>query len=69
MSTGKIYSVEPRHEGGYSVKADGGKKASAIVRTQAEGIAEAKRLNPDAKPNVARVEKTAGGGPNKFRKS
>ncbi len=68
MSTGKIYTVEPREEGGYAVTAEGGKKASAILPTQAKAIAEAKRLNPDAKPSVARVEVTAGGKPDKFRK-
>jgi hypothetical protein len=52
MATNKIYNVEPREEG-YAVIADGGKKASALTRTQAEGIAEARRLNPNAKPNVA----------------
>ncbi|WP_263381410.1 DUF2188 domain-containing protein [Granulicella arctica] len=68
MATKKVYNVEPREEG-YAVIADGGKKASALTRTQAEGIAEARRLNPTAKPNVARVEQTQGGGPDKYRKN
>jgi hypothetical protein len=68
MATDKIYNVEPREEG-YAVIADGGKKASALTRTQAEGIAEARRLNPNAKPNVARVERTQGGGPDRYRKN
>ncbi len=66
--TDKIYNVEPREEG-YAVIADGAERASALTRTQAEAIAKAKELNPNAKPNVARVEKTKGGGPDKFRKS
>ena len=68
MATNKIYNVEPRDEG-YAVIADGADKASALTRTKAEGIAEARRLNPNAKPNVARVEQTHGGGPGRYRKN
>lgn len=68
MPTGKISSVEHNGRGGYAVNAKGGQKASAILLTQAKAIAEAKRLNPNAKPSVARVENTAGGKADKFRK-
>ena len=68
MATDKIYNVEPRDEG-YAVIADGAERASKLTDTQAEGIAEAKRLNPNAKPNVARVRQVAGGGPDKYRKN
>jgi hypothetical protein len=61
MPTRKIYTVEPNEGGGYAVKADAGRKASAILPTQAKAIAEAKRLNRNAKPSVTRVEKTVGG--------
>jgi len=67
MSTGKIYNVEKREEG-YAVVADGGKKASALTDTQAEGIKEARRLNSNAKPNVAR-SRTCLAGPDKYRKN
>lgn len=54
MGTGKEYFVEPV-ETGYSVKAQGAKRASNILPTQKEAIARAHELNPDLKPHVARV--------------
>jgi hypothetical protein len=68
MATKKTYYVEPRDEG-YAVVAENAERASVLTRTQAQAqaIAEAKRLNPDKKPHVARVETTSKGKPDKFR--
>ena len=65
---GNIY-VEPRDEGGYSVKREGAKRASAVLPTQKEAIARARELEPGKQPNVARVRNVSGRGPDKFRKS
>jgi uncharacterized protein YdaT len=67
MGTGKKYYVEPADEG-YSVRAEGARRASAVLRTQKEAIERAKELNPDLKPHVARVRHTAGGHPDQFEK-
>lgn len=67
MGTGKRYFVEPT-KGGFSVKAEGAKKASAVLSTQKAAIARAKELNPNAKPNVARVLHTSAGHPDQFEK-
>lgn len=67
MGTGKEYYVEPT-DGGYSVKAQGAKRASAILRTQKEAIEKAKELNPELKPHVARVRHTTVGHPDQFEK-
>lgn len=65
---GNVY-VEPHEGGGYSVKREGAKRASAVLPTQKEAIARARELQPDKKPNVARVRETPGGDPDKFRKA
>lgn len=65
--TDKSYYIEPRDRG-YAVMAEDAERASALTRTQAQAIAEAKRLNPDKKPHIARVETTKKGKPDKFRK-
>jgi uncharacterized protein YdaT len=67
MGAGKEYYVEPVDDG-YSVKAAGAKRASAILPTQKEAIEKAKELNPDLKPHVARVRNTAVGHPDQFEK-
>jgi len=67
MGTEKEYYVEPVDDG-YSVKAAGAKRASAILPTQKEAIEKAKELNPDLKPHVTRVRNTAVGHPDQFEK-
>ena len=63
---GNIY-VEPHENGGFAVKREGAKRASAVLPTQKEAIARAKELEPDKKPSVARVRNVSGGSPDKFR--
>ncbi|MBE7198939.1 MAG: DUF2188 domain-containing protein [Parafilimonas terrae] len=65
---GNIY-VEPREEGDFAVRREHSKRASAVLPTQREAIARAKELEPDKKPNVARVRNTKAGGPDQFRKT
>jgi hypothetical protein len=60
--------VEQRPEGDYAVRRGDAARASAVRPTQAEAIAEAKRLNPDTPPLVERVRYTTGGKPDKWRK-
>jgi len=67
MTTKKQYFVEPADEG-YSVKAEGAKRASAILPTQRLAIEKAKELNPELKPHVARVRHTTVGHPDHFEK-
>ncbi|HXW21001.1 MAG TPA: DUF2188 domain-containing protein [Roseiarcus sp.] len=59
--------VERRPQRDYAVRLGRAKRASAVLPTQAEAIARAKQLNPRARPLVARVRKTRGGGPDKWR--
>jgi uncharacterized protein YdaT len=68
MGTGKQYFVEPAEGGGFAVKAEGAKKASAILQTQKEAIEKAKEFNPEKKPHVARVRQTNAGHPDQFEK-
>ena len=65
---GNIY-VEPHDGGGFAVKREGAKRASAVKPTQKEAIVRAKEIAPDKKPNVARVRNAHGGGPDQFRKT
>jgi hypothetical protein len=61
--------VEPRQEGGFSVKKTGAKRASAVTPTQGEGIKEAKSFDPNKKPHIARVRTTKAGKPGQLRKT
>lgn len=63
---GNIY-VEPREQGDYAVRREGSKRASDVLPTQKAVIERARELEPDKKPNVARVRNTKAGGPNQFR--
>lgn len=67
MSTDKHYFIEQNEEGKYAVRADGSEHASSVHNTQAEAIAEAKRLNPTGHPNVERVRNVPSGGRDKWR--
>lgn len=65
---GNIY-VEPREQGDYAVRREGSKRASDVLPTQKQAIERARELEPEKRPNVARVRKTEAGGPNRFRKA
>ena len=65
---GNIY-VEPRDQGDYAVRREGSRRASDVLPTQKAAIERARELEPDKKPNVARVRNTSAGGPDQFRKT
>jgi hypothetical protein len=66
MSNHKMF-VEPRDVGGYSVKRENAKRASAVAGTQAEAIAIGTNMNDGVKPHIARVRHTSKGKPDQFR--
>ncbi len=66
MSKDKIF-IEPRADGGFGAKHEGGKRAVVTGDTQREVIQETKAKYPDAAVHVARV-RDVGPGPDKFRK-
>jgi hypothetical protein len=59
--------IEQRPDGRYNVSKPNADRPSAVTNTQAEGIARAKELNPDAAIHVERV-KDIGPGRDKWRK-
>ena len=65
---GNIY-VEPRDQGDYAVRREGSKRASDVLPTQKAAIERALELEPNKKPNVARVRNTSAGGPDQYRKT
>jgi hypothetical protein len=67
MSKDKIF-IEPRADGGFGAKHEGGKRAVVTATTQREVIQETKSKYPDATVHVARV-RNVGPGPDKFRKA
>lgn len=58
--------IEPRPGGGYAVSKPGAQRASALVRTQYDGMKSADSRGLTAVP--ARVRTTKNGGPNQFRR-
>jgi hypothetical protein len=66
MAKTKIF-IEPRAEGGFTAKHEGGKRAVIQAETQAEVIEQTKAKYPGAEVHVARV-RNVGAGPDKFRK-
>jgi hypothetical protein len=60
--------VERREQGDYAVRRDNAERASAVLPTQAEAIAQARELNPETPPLVERVRYTDAGKPDKWRK-
>lgn len=67
MAKDKIF-VEPRPEGGFGAKHEGGKRSVVTGETQREVVQETKAKYPDATVQAARV-RNAGPGPDKFRKT
>ena len=65
--TEKIF-VERRPEGDYAVRRPNSQRASVVEPTQADAIAEARRLNLNGPVLVERVRTTHVGKPDKWRK-
>lgn len=59
--------IEQREDGRYNVSRPNADRASAVTNTQAEGIARARELDPNAAIHVERVW-DIGPGPDKWRK-
>jgi len=62
------FFIEQRPEGDYAVRKPKSDRASAVEPTQAEAIARARQMNPNATIHVERVRHTDGGSPDKWRK-
>jgi hypothetical protein len=60
--------IERTEDGRYSAKKGGASRASAIEDTQADAIARAKQIDPNAPIHVERVRDTDRGSPDKWRK-
>ncbi|MFM0292245.1 DUF2188 domain-containing protein [Paraburkholderia sp. RL17-380-BIE-A] len=60
--------IERRDDKKFAVRKAGSERASAVTQTQAEAIARAKELNPEAAIHVERVRTTTVGKPDKWRK-
>jgi hypothetical protein len=67
MSDKKVY-IERRPEGDYAVRRPNAERASAVEPTQAEAIARARQIEPNAPILVERVRHTPAGKPDKWRK-
>ena len=61
------FFIEQRDDGRYNVSKPDASRPSAVTDTQAEGIARAKEMNPDAAIHVERV-RDVGPGRDKWRK-
>ena len=66
MTKAKIF-IEPRPNGGFGAKHEGGKRAVIVEQRQGDVIQQTKAKYPDAAIHVARV-RDVGAGPDKFRK-
>ena len=62
------FYIERRDDGDYAVRRGGSQCASAIEDTQAEAIARARQIDPEAAIHVERVRNTDIGSPDKWRK-
>jgi hypothetical protein len=68
MSNDNHFVERRPNQGDYAVRKPNSERASAVLPTQAEAIARAKGLNPDAAIHVERVRNTNHGSPDKWRK-
>ena len=59
--------IERRPDGRYSVEKPDASRASAVTKTQADAIAHARAMDPDAALHVERV-RNVGPGRDKWRK-
>ena len=66
MSKKELY-VEQRPEGDYAVRRPGADRASVVTGTQAEAIAAAREIEPNAAIHVERVRDTNRGSRDKWR--
>jgi len=60
--------VERRSQGDFAVRKPNADRASAVLPTQADAIARARQLDPEAAIHVERVRTTTKGGPDQWRK-
>ena len=60
--------IERGPEGNYAVRHGGARRARAVEPTQAEAIARAQQIAPDAAIHVERVRNTTVGSRDKWRK-
>jgi hypothetical protein len=60
--------VERRDQGDFALRKANSQRASVVADTQAEAIAGAYKLDPDATVLVERVRRTSVGKPDKWRK-
>jgi hypothetical protein len=60
--------VERRPQGDFAVRRANAERASAVAPTQAEAVAEARKLEPNATVLVERVRHTSVGKPDQWRK-
>ena len=67
MSDDKFF-VEQRPQGDYAVRRPNSERASAVAPTQAEAIARAKEIGPNAEIHIERVRNTEKGHRDKWRK-
>ena len=67
MANNRIY-IEPRENGGFGAKHEGGQRAVITAPTQREVIQQTQARYPDATVHIARV-RNVGPGPDKFRKA
>ena len=67
MPTKKHYFIEAADGGRFAVRAKESRRATAIVDSQREALDLVKILNPNDRPDVARVRKMHVGGPDKWR--
>ena len=67
MSNKKLF-VERRSEGDYAVRRAEADRASAVAPTQADAIARAREIDPQAAILVERVRDTTAGKRDKWRK-
>lgn len=66
--TNKDLFVERRPQCDFAVRRAKSERASAVAPTQAQAIADARRLEPNAIVLVERVRHTSVGRPDKWRK-
>jgi Uncharacterized protein conserved in bacteria (DUF2188) len=68
LSVSNNLFVERRSQGDYAVRKPNTDRASAVLPTQADAIARARQLDPEAAIHVERVRTTTKGGPDQWRK-
>jgi hypothetical protein len=65
----RVYVEKREKEGGFAVRKESSKRASAVARTQKQAIKIAKKENPGSRPDVERVKHTNRGTPGRWRKA